>query len=216
MVELPKPGTAIPVGQIHVSACNMRHGEPFGEDEDDRVLMRQVRNGEVVQMFIVRPEEDGFGVTVGSRRFQAKKKLGTKKFIVGQDLIVKNQTDEEARHASLIENFKHLKKDVNPIQRAKAVRDAVASATSMRALAAKWQVPITNISEWMRPLELQPKLQECVAKGLMTFTDAVKLVRMKLGSFLQEELAEILTTKGYEKIAETVFLEAVQKILLLS
>lgn len=211
--KLPKAGDSISVDKFHVSECNVRYGEPFGETEQDQILIDQVRHGKIVQPFKARLEGNGFGVYVGRRRFEAKKRVGVKAFVVGSDVIITDVNEDEAREESLIENLNILRASMNPITRAKKLRDMIArSPTGLRGTARKLGAPPSNLSEWLSMLQLSPKMQDCVAKGLLQYTDALKLARLKLGEAMQDKLAEVLKTDGLDAYKSELVRVSVGKI----
>ena len=195
--KLVEAGDRIPVEKFHVSPLNVRAGEPFGEGEEDQRLIAQLRRGKIIGPFKARPEGDGYGVFVGSRRFLAKKEGGAKYFAVGADCLIEDASDEDAREASLIENLEILRKEMNPITRAKTFNEIVSFSTvGLRGTARRLGIPASTLSEWMKVLELSPRMQEALAKGLLFYTDALMIARMKLGTDLQDKLAEVLETEG--------------------
>lgn len=197
MAELPKVGDLIPVEMFHVSKTNVRFGEPFGDSEEDKNLVANLTGGKIIQAFKVRPEGDGYGVVVGRRRFLGKKEAGAKHFVVGVDCLVEEMSDEEAREASWVENLDFLRKQMDPITRANGLKGIVSSSpTSLRGVARRLGIPVSNLSEWMKVLELSPKMQDLLAKRLLTYSDGVMIARMKLDTELQDKLAEVLETRG--------------------
>jgi len=195
--DLVEVGDRIAVEKFHVSPLNVRAGEPFGEAEEDQRLIAHLRRGKIIGPFKARSEGDGYGVFVGRRRFLAKKKGGAKYFVVGADCLVEDVSDEDAREASLIENLDILRKEMDPITRAKILNEVVSfSAGGLRGTARRLGVSASTLSEWLKVLELSPRMQEALAKGLLFYTDALKIARMKLGTDLQDELAEVLETEG--------------------
>lgn len=193
----PTIGTLIPARRFHVSPLNVRAEEKFGEAEEDKKLKANLRQGKIIAPFKARPEGQGYGVVVGRRRFLAKKENGTQEFMVGVDCLIENMTDEEAREASLVENLEVLRKNMNPVIRAKKVNEIVAhSSTGLRGTARRLGLSASTLSEWLKILELSPRMQEVIAKDLLTFSDGLKLARMKLGQAQQDELAELLETEG--------------------
>ena len=197
--ELTNIGEQIPVGSFHVSELNVRAGRPFGESEEDRALIEQLRRGKIIGPFKARPEKDGYGVVVGRRRFLAKKSAGAKFFVVGSDCLIEEMTDEEAREASLIENLSILRKDMDPITRAERLNEIVSSSpVGLRGTARRLGIPASTLSEWLKVLELSPKMQEAVARGLLCYTDALNLTKTEIGQMKQDELAEILEKEGIE------------------
>jgi len=177
----------------------VRAGRPFGEREEDRALIDQLRRGKIIGPFKARPEGDGYGVVVGRRRFLAKKSAGAKFFVVGSDCLIEEMTDEVAREASLIENLSILRKEMDPITRAVRLNEIVSfSPVGLRGTARRLGIPASTLSEWLKVLELSPKMQEAVANGLLCYTDALRLAKMKIGQLEQDELAEILEKEGIE------------------
>jgi len=197
MVELPKIGDAIPVEKLFVSKMNARFEDSFGKTMEDTVLTEHLGKQGIVQPFIVRPEGKGFGVVIGRRRFLAKKKSGAKKFIVGTDCLVKEMSDEEALDASMQENLDIFRQELNPLARAKMLKKIVETKdASMRELARLWRVPISNLSEWMKPLELSQPMQALIEKGELAYTDALKLARLNLNAEEQSKLATTFKKEG--------------------
>lgn len=197
--QIPRAGTQIPADSFEVSKMNVREGQPFGESEADKALIEQLRRGKIIGPFKARPEGNRYGVYVGRRRFLAKKDVGTKFFVVGQDCIIDNVSEDEAREASLIENLEILRQGMDPITRARRVADVIDySMIGLRGVARKLGLPPSTLSEWTKVLELTPKMQVAVARGLLQYTDALSLARMKLGELQQDELAEILENQGLD------------------
>ena len=197
--ELPKSGDRIPADKFFVSKMNVRVDEAFGDSDEDQALLKHLQWRDIVQPFIARPEGKGYGVVVGRRRFLAKKKSGAKEFEVGKDCWVREMTDEEGLDASLRENLALFRAELNPIARAKALANLIdTKLIGLRGIARLWRLPVSTLSEWLKVLELSPKMQEVTAAGLLFYTDALQVARMKLGTELQDKLAEILETDGYD------------------
>jgi len=197
--ELPKLGELLSVEKFHVSELNVRAGRPFGESEEDRALINQLRRSKIIGPLKARPEGDGYGVVVGRRRYLAKKSAGAEFFVVGSDCLIEEMTDEEAREASLIENLSILRKDMDPITRAERLNEIVSfSPVGLRGTARRLGIPASTLSEWLKVLELSPKMQEAVTRGLLCYTDALNLAKMEIGQMKQDELAEILEKEGIE------------------
>lgn len=198
--SLPKMGDVIPVDKFHVSTANVRVDIPFGETEEDKVLIHQLSVGKkIVGPFKARPEGKGYGVFVGRRRFLAKKAAGFKEFVLGDDVLIEDVSEEEGRRQSLIENLDILRKEMDPMTRAHELAKLVdASPSGLRSVARELGIPPTTLSEWLKVLDLTPKMQEVVSKGLLGFSDSLEVARMKLGEITEEELATTLETEGAE------------------
>jgi ParB/RepB/Spo0J family partition protein len=200
---LSRVGDRIDVEKFHVSKMNVRFGESFGEDQDDKNLIANLEEGKIVQPFKARPEAEGYGVFIGSRRFMGKKTAGVKSFVVGVDCLVEEITDEEAREASLIENL--FRKDINPIVRARKLNDIVMGrGESLRVTARRWGIPATTLCEWLSVLKLSPKMQEMASKQLLSFSDGLMVARMNLDTEKQDMLAEVLETQGIQAFKKLV------------
>lgn len=198
MVELPKAGDRVLVEKFHVSECNVRFDEPFGETQEDKQLIAQLRFGKVVQPFKARPEEDGYGVYLGRRRFLAKQQF-TKQFVVGTDCLIVDIKPEKAREESLIENLQLLQKNMDSITRARNIQEIVTrGGGGIRATARRLGIKHSTLIDWLKPLELNENIQNQVKKGLMFYKDALKLARMKLPKEAQDKLSEAVETGGRE------------------
>jgi len=198
-LELPRRGDRIPADKFFVSKMNVRVAEAFGETDEDQALLQHLQWRDIVQPFIARPEGNDYGVFIGRRRFLAKKKSGVKEFEVGKDCWIREMTDEEALDASLRENLALFRAELNPIARAKALANLIdTKLIGLRGLARLWRLPVSTVSEWLKILELSHRMQEATANGLLFYTDALRVARMELGTELQDKLAEILETDGYD------------------
>lgn len=205
MIELSKIGDKIPVEKFFVSKWNVRADEEFGDKDSDVLLTKHLSHADIVQPFTARPEDDGYGVIIGRRRFLAKKESGVKTFVIGKDCLIKEMSDEEALDCSLRENLQVFQDDLNPISRAIALSKILSrKTTGLRGLARVWRMQPSTLSEWLKVLELSPKMQDALTKGLLLYSDARQILRMGLGTELQDKLAEILETDGLEAFKNEV------------
>jgi ParB family chromosome partitioning protein len=155
----------------------------------------------------------GFGVVVGRRRFLARREAGVENFVVGADCLIEEMSDEEAREASLVENLEVLRKEMDPITRAKRLNEIVSrDPGGLRGTARRLGLSPSTLSEWLKVLELSPKMQKAVSEGLLFYTDALQVARMKFGTELQDELAEVLETEGVEAFQKEVARRAERKL----
>lgn len=210
--KLPKIGDRIPIGKIHISETNMRHGQPFPQDPEDETLLANVRarmrrkeKETITELISLRPEGDGYGVYKGGRRFQAMKLAGANELVVGEDSIVRDVSDEEAADASWIENLEFLRKGVDPITRAEKLAERQAfSGLTLRQLATRDGVGVSTYSEWLTMERLSPKMKEVVRNRQILYTDGLELAKMELGTELQDKLAEVAAKEGREAFKEEV------------
>jgi len=197
--KTPQIGEEISITKFFVSKMNIRIDEQFGKTDEDFSLTQHLIRQDLVQPIIARPVGNGYGVIIGRRRFLAKKKAGAKKLIVGKDVLIRTMDDEQALDESTRENLATFKQELNPITRAKALQKLLEIKNySLRELARVWKVPLSNLSEWLRMLELSPKMQDQVEKAQCNFTDALNIVHMKLPVEMQNKLAETLEKRGYD------------------
>jgi len=181
----------------------MRANEPFGDSEEDQLLVANLRHGRIVGPFKARAEGDSYGVYMGRRRFLARKQLGAKHFVVGEDCLIDNSSEEEAREASLVENLEVLRKEPDPVSRAKRLAEIVAfSPSGLRGTAIRLGLGASTLSEWLKILELSPEMQKRVSEGKLMFTDALQIARMELGKEKQDDLAQVLEKDGLEKFQQ--------------
>ncbi len=198
----------IPVEKLHVSKLNVRVGASFGESDEDKALIDNLRKGTIVHPFKARPEGDGFGVYVGRRRFLAKKAIGTKNFIVGKDVLIEQVDDDRARKESTVENLSVFRKEMDPWTRAESLQHIIdfSVGLSLRSVAKELGFSHSTLSEWTSILSLHGDWQRLIKEGKLDFFNSLKLVRLKLGEIQEEELAETLDKEGldayYAKLAK--------------
>ncbi len=202
-------GEKMAADKFHVSKYNVRYGQPFGESQEDKSLIEQLRRGKIINPFLARPEgENSFGVYVGRRRFLAKKYLGTREFEVGKDCLIEDIDGDAAREASLIENLSILRKGVDPITRATALNQIMSfGGGGLRQTAARLGMAPSTLSEYVRVLSLSPKIQDVVRKGLLPFKgkgtcSALGIAKLEFGSIAEDELAELVINEGFEALAK--------------
>jgi len=180
----------IPVEDIYVSPLNVRAEDDFGNCEEDKVLMNNIRRTDIKQLIVVRPDGNGkYEVIIGRRRF-----LALKDTVKEMPCIVRDDWDDrEAVKASLIENLGVLRKDLDPITRAKAIKKLLDMKPNvhgaMTRLARELGIPKQTLSDFLKVLDLTPEMQEKVATGTVTFRDALKVARA-LSEQEQKALAE--------------------------
>ena len=195
-IELPKLGSRILVEKLHVSKTNVNVDEPFGESEEDKKLVANLRAGKkIVQPFKARPEGDGYGVYIGRSRFLGMKEVGAKFFVVGDDCLINNISEEEAEEDSWTENFKEFHKEMNPITRAKRL-DKIVGRWGLREYSRRSGIPPSSLSTHLSVLKLSSKMQDLLAKRVLIFTDGVMIARMKLDTKIQDRLAGVLMVDG--------------------
>jgi ParB/RepB/Spo0J family partition protein len=206
MVDIPKSGEKVPINMFFISRTNVRVDEDFGNSDEDFMLTQHLRAKNIVQPIIARPEGSGFGVFIGRRRYLAKKKTGVKTLTVGEEVIIKDVDDKEALDESLRENIALFRKELNPIARAQSIKKLMdTKQLGLRELGRVWNVPVSNISEWLKVLELSPKMQKAVSNGTLAYTEGIRIARMNIPMDIQEKSADVLATKGFHVFQNELF-----------
>lgn len=194
--DLPKIGDRIPVHMFRVSKSNVNvDDEPFGECEEDQQLIANLKAGnKIVQPFKARLEGDGFGVYLGRRRFLAKKEAGANFFVVGDDCLVEEITEEEAEETSWIENCH--RKEMNPITRARRLQKIIDRWGGIRPYAYQCGLPPSTLCEYLSVLKLGPRMQRLLAKNVISYRDGKDIARMQLKPEVENKLAEAIEKQG--------------------
>ena len=192
----------IPVEKVFVSDLNIRADEEFGEAPEDQALRENVRREGVKQPITVRPRGEKYEVILGRRRFLSTKANGGKEI---QCVVRDDWDDREALKASLIENWKDFQKTLDPITRAEALNRLISLSTKdIQGVAHELGIPKSSMSEYLKILELGPKLKEQVRREVVPFKEAVHIARLKLGEDLQNSMAELAVTKGLDALRSEV------------
>ncbi|MHC1627627.1 MAG: ParB/RepB/Spo0J family partition protein [Candidatus Nezhaarchaeales archaeon] len=191
----------IPVDKIYISPLNVRVDEEFGSDPEDEALKQNVQATGIKQLITVRPNGDRYEVILGRRRF-----LSIKDTVKEIPCIVREDWDDmEALKASLIENLEIFRKSLDPIKRAESLKKLIdLSGKGMTAVARELGMAKSTLSEYLKILELSPKMKELVSKRVIPFRDALKVAKLDLNEEQQESLAETAAEKGLEAFKKEV------------
>ena len=152
----------IPIGEIHPSAINPR--ENFDE-ADLQDLAGNIQQYGILQPIIVRPDEVGFEIIAGERRYRAAKIAGIAiipamvrgGFYPGQDQLV-----------TAIENA--LRRDLNPIETANGYKQLVDMGVEVQAIAEAVGKSHSVISNSLRLLTLPEHIQVQIRTGRLSET----------------------------------------------
>ena len=208
MIELPKVGARIPTEMFHVSECNVRYGVPLEDTEKTRQLEENLKHNKIQLPMHARPEGEGYGVYIGKSRLELRSKYTTH-FTVGEEVIIRNISTEDARIASFIENNEFLKKSMDPITYAEQL-NTIASrlGSGIRGTAKKLGITPSGLSEYLTMLEGLPShnirdaIKKCgvpfKGKGSSDPHSALGLAKMRLPKEKLDELAETLNKEGIQ------------------
>ena len=175
-------------------------------------LAASIRRSGVLQPVLLRPRGERFQLVAGHRRTQAAKQAGLSLI----PAIVRSDTTEETQAEwALIENIQ--RQDLNPIERARAYRTYLEQFHLTHAQAAeRLAEERTVITNFLRLLDLNPGVQDLIARGLLSaghgkvlagLTDATRqdqLANRAVADGLSvRKLEELLASTPLPPVAET-------------
>lgn len=150
----------IPVNQIAPSPFQPRvhmAAEQFAD------LVASVRSHGVLQPIVARPDDGGYQVVAGERRWRAAVEAGLETI----PAVVRTLTDREALEIALVENLQ--REDLNPIERARAyqrlIQEFGLSQEDVASHVGKSRPAVANV---LRLLSLPPEVQASIESGRIT------------------------------------------------
>jgi len=158
----------VPLGQLSVDAVNVRkHGRGA-----EPAFTASIRDKGVIEPLIVRKNGKGYTVTNGSKRFDALVWLRDKKetsqgtavtteFPV--PVIVRDETDEEARDTSLITNI--VRAGMHPADRYEAFAQLQAGGMTPAAIGLRYALKEKEVKQVLALGRLAPPIREAWRKG---------------------------------------------------
>jgi ParB family chromosome partitioning protein len=194
----------IPVNMIDVANENVRKGHSFGEDDKDKLIKEHLSKFDLLQPIVVRfdNESQRYKLLIGRRRYFALSAKGERKI----PALITQLEGSEAEAASLFENL--IRKDLRPLEKARMVKKLVDSTRGgITEVSAKYGLPKSTVSEWLRILTLPSLLQKKIEKGAITSYEAVqiarkpkriqeKLITAAASGRLQEEMSKAGVKRG--------------------
>jgi ParB family chromosome partitioning protein len=140
--------------------------DPAGLEE----LSTSIRNHGILQPIVVRAASGGGGFELisGERRWRAAKMAG-----LGQipAVVRPNVPDAEMLELALVENLQ--RRDLNPIERARGFESMMTTLRiTQEEVAAKVGLKRATVANHVRLLDLPEKIQEALAKGLISMGHA--------------------------------------------
>jgi len=209
MVDFPKAGEPVPVEMFHVSKCNVRYNVVFGLTEKDKNLEENLKYNRIKLPMHARPEEGTYGIYIGKGRLEARGKYTTH-FIVGEEVLFFDISEEEARIASFIENNDYLKKTMNPLTYAENLNMIASKSGGIRATARRLGISASGVSEYLTMLEglSSKKMREAFRKYNIPYKgksssdshSMLGIAKMKLGKDKLDDLAEVLMNDGVQAL----------------
>jgi len=147
----------IPIEQLHISKLNMRYGRKNPDVSD---ILPSIREKGIIYPLIVRPEEDGFGVVAGGRRYRCgeiiQKETGS--FAAPHCYVMAEDDDAEAVEISLIENF--ARRDPDPFSEYETFAKLVKCGRTTDGIAATFGVTPQTVKQRLALANLLPKIKD--------------------------------------------------------
>jgi ParB family chromosome partitioning protein len=166
-----------------------------------RELAASIRSSGILQPVILRPVDGGrYQLVAGHRRTEAAKLVGLERIPA---LLRKDSTEEQQAEWALIENIQ--RQDLNPIERAKAYRSYVDQFQLTHTQAAeKLGEDRATISNFLRLLDLNPGVQDLVARSLLSAGHAKVLAGVsdpaRQDSLANQTVADGLSVRKLEEL----------------
>ena len=127
-------------------------------------LVTSVKVSGILQPILLRPMGERFQLVAGHRRTEAAKQAGLQTIPA---IIRADSTDELQAEWALIENIQ--RQDLNPIERAKAYRNYVQKfGLTHQQAAERLGEERSVITNYLRLLELNPGVQDLIARGILS------------------------------------------------
>ncbi|MFH1547630.1 MAG: ParB/RepB/Spo0J family partition protein [bacterium] len=200
----------IPLTQLKVSPCNIRHITTTELKEEMESLKQSIKSKGIIEPLIVRKSKDGFEVVVGQRRFLSAKAVGLKEV----PCIIKELSDQEATKYSIIENLQ--RKNPNDMDVAKALKKLVDfNSNSNRWSKTEYVEQIlpkqlglkkSELWNYLSLLNLVPEVQEMVSEDKLGVKLASQLATVEKEK--QEEVAKLIGETSTEDQA----IELIKKV----
>jgi ParB family chromosome partitioning protein len=147
--------------------------------------------GGLLQPIIARPLKEGhYEIVAGERRWRAAQLAG----LTEVSCLVSNYSDEQALQAAIIENIN--RSDLNPIEEAEAYQRLIAEFHYLHEeVAAAVGKSRTTITNTLRLLKLEPRVQELLSAGQLTEGHGKILASLAMPQQLM--LAELCIQKNW-------------------
>lgn len=150
--------TNLPLSSLVSSGFNSRKTFPEAALAE---LAESIRKVGVLQPIVVRPDEEGYAIVCGERRYRAAALAGLETI----PAIVREMDDSQALEAAIVENLQ--REDVDPMEEADGFRALIASGQyDERTLAERLGRTIAYVVGRLRLANLSATCREQLAEGM--------------------------------------------------
>ncbi|UCD54668.1 MAG: ParB/RepB/Spo0J family partition protein [Candidatus Omnitrophota bacterium] len=163
------------VDKIKISSIKPNKLQPRKKFNSEKLkeLKDSIKEKGVIQPVIVRPNEDGYELIAGERRFRAVKELGYDEIPV----IVKEVSDADSLELALIENIQ--REELNSIEEANAYMDLIEKFNfSQEEISKAVGKDKSTVSNTLRLLALPKLIQDYVSESLISMGHAKAILSL--------------------------------------
>ena len=195
------PASESGVRTLRLSQIDPNRSQPRQNFEDEALeeLADSIRQFGVLQPILVQKKGNRYEIIAGERRWRASRKAGLTEI----PAIIRDYSDQETLELSLIENIQ--RQDLNPIEEAKAFRRLLDEfQLRQEDLAARVSKSRTAITNSVRLLKLDERVQDMLAQGQLSMGHARALISVEIGEeqyLIAQQIAEKqLSVRDVEKL----------------
>lgn len=133
------------------------------DQESLEELAESIKEYGLIQPIVVTPKEGYYSIVAGERRWRASKIAGIKEI----PAIIREDNQRVNSEISLIENMQ--REDLNPYEKALGIKTLIDSyGLSQEDVAKKLGKGRSTIANWVRVLNLEPRVLEMAKEGKIT------------------------------------------------
>jgi len=158
----------VPIEQLTESKLNPRR--KFVAIEE---LAETICQHGILEPLLVRPDAQGYEVVLGARRYRAALKAGCKEL----PAIVREMTDNEARHAQLIENLQ--REGLDPLEEARAYYSLLEGGFTEEQIGERIGKHYSHVAQRLALLKLIKDAEVALLARKISTTQALMMARLQ-------------------------------------
>jgi ParB family chromosome partitioning protein len=148
-------------------SANPYQARTVWNEEELAELAESIKANGVIQPVVVRRAGSGYQLIAGERRFRAARLAS----LAAVPALVREATDEQLLELALVENIHRV--DLNPVERAKAYQNYIATFSLTQAEAAeRLGEDRSVVANYMRLLDLPEEIKEMLCDGRLSMGHA--------------------------------------------
>lgn len=158
--ELPQENDTLKNLNINEIEPNRNQARQNFDKDALQELADSIKEYGLIQPIVVTKKDGYYSIVAGERRWRASKIAGLKEIPV----IIREDDEKTNSEISLIENMQ--REDLNPIEKAKGIQTLIENyGMSRDEISKKLGKGKSTISNWLRVLNLDPRVLEMVKDG---------------------------------------------------